>query len=247
MRKALIKLLLTLFLLTLLVASAYAVDTTCVLPVPIKGQQHSNWCWAACSDAILTYYHKDTTQYDIAFFACTSQVWCEDCSLCYEPTAACCDSGNYLHDPEVDGDVAEVLSHFGSISSTWDGTYLTEEKIISEVCDDHKRPFIMSWYWTKGGAHALVGRGIDKRGRVHYMDPEPVGRGSYHISSYSYVCSSSVHKWSETLSLTTNGPGPVFHRIATLTQWGLVVFAGLFILSLIFMLRRKRAKLPLGA
>lgn len=32
----------------------------------------------------------------------------------------------------------------------------------------------------------------------------------------------------------------------TLTQWGLVVFAGLFILSLIFMLRRRRAKFPLG-
>lgn len=33
-------------------------------------------------------------------------------------------------------------------------------------------------------------------------------------------------------------------RLPTLTQWGLIVFAGLFILSLIFMLRRKRARLP---
>lgn len=32
-----------------------------------------------------------------------------------------------------------------------------------------------------------------------------------------------------------------------LTQWGLLIFAGLFILSLIFMLRRRRARVPSGA
>ena len=36
-------------------------------------------------------------------------------------------------------------------------------------------------------------------------------------------------------------PGP------TLTEWGLIIFAGLFILTLIFVIRRKRVKLPTPA
>jgi hypothetical protein len=36
-------------------------------------------------------------------------------------------------------------------------------------------------------------------------------------------------------------------KVPTLTQWGLIIFAGLLVLTMIFVLRRKRAKLPTPA
>ena len=57
--------LLSLILVFLGTSSAFAA----ILSVPQKYQEKSNWCWAACSQAILKYYGTNKTQTQIANYA----------------------------------------------------------------------------------------------------------------------------------------------------------------------------------
>ena len=185
---------------------AYASLDTCWVGnfCVLVGQEQSNWCWAACSNAILYFYDSDTTQCEIANYARQQQSWCtKDC--CDYPSSSCCNRANCLYG--ANGNIDDILNNFGSIGSIGHDSALTVGQIIHEFCwwHHHCRPFIIRWGWSNGGGHFLVAQAIfvNDDTLIAYMDPEPVNQGSYHIADYDYVVSAtSHHEWTHTLTLT---------------------------------------------
>jgi hypothetical protein len=106
------------------------------------------------------------------------------------------------------GCIEDLLDSWG-VNSTGSAGTLTLATIRSDF-NDNCRPFIINWYWTSGGGHYIVARGINSSNEIYYMDPLPVGSGGYHIASYSWMVSGSGHTWQYSLRMTTNHfcPGP---------------------------------------
>jgi Peptidase_C39 like family len=162
------------------------------LNVAKRTQEHSNWCWDGSSQCVLYYFGQTPSQCEIANYAwkrsdcCSSNVfdW-------YHP----CNQGNYLFGRK--GNCQQILANWGVDSSGVNGS-LSWNDVISDI--DSGLPFIMGWYWTYGGGHALVGHAYNIKNNtqyVSYMDPWP-GEG-FSTSTYSYVVSASDHQWGQTL------------------------------------------------
>ena len=189
-----------------------------VLDVPETIQEHSMWCWDASSVCVLNWYGFLFTQCEIADWAFTRS----DC--CGEPTFAWkdpgnpennhpCNSGSYLSGYSGH-DVDDVLDHYGSLVSSIKEGALTQAEIITEMGE--KTPFVMRFDWKGGGAHALVGHGINGDD-VYYMDPWP-GCG-FTINDYDFVVESDGHNWTRTLKLTSLPGGHDFYLLnASVTQ-----------------------------
>ena len=173
------------------------------LDVPVTGQEQANWCWAACSKAILAYYGKPVAQAHIATVACRRAGWCTVCDAWNDPSnTSCCNRANYLY--LYSGSIVDLFSQWGM--GSWAGEWtLTYEQIKGQINTEAK-PFIMRWGWSGGGGHFLVARGVSGDDKVHYMDPLPVGAGSYHIEKYDWVKSNGTHTWTHTLKLSTAYP-----------------------------------------
>lgn len=158
-------------------------------------QDHSNWCWAGASQSVLGYYGPNVDQCDMANFSFKRSDCCGTNTFdWYHP----CNQGNYLFGRK--GSCKDVLANWGVSSSGVNGA-LTWNAVKSEI--DGGSPFIMGWYWTYGGGHALTGYGYNVKNNVEYMsymDPWP-GEG-FTTSTYSYVVYASDHQWGQTL--TTN-------------------------------------------
>jgi chitodextrinase len=174
-------------LFTLFLAPASAIADT-QLNVPLEIQEHSNWCWATSSQAVLSYYGKSVTQCSIAsytFYPWDPPACCGNSTFYWSDT---CNSGNTLS-----GD-SNVLA-WQNVNSASDYP-LSQSAVVTEIRSG--QPFIMSWQWTSGSGHELVGYGYDQNGLyLDYMDPWP-GHG-YTKSLYSYVYSASDHTWVGTL------------------------------------------------
>lgn len=155
-------------------------------------QEHSNWCWDAASQSVLFYFGPTPSQCEIANFAWKRSDCCGSNDFWwYHP----CNQGNYLYGSK--GDCQDVLANWG-VSSRGVNGYLTWSGVMSEI--DNGFPFIMGWYWTGGGGHALVGHAYSVKKDVQnmsYMDPWP-GEG-FTTSTYAYVVSASDHVWGQTL------------------------------------------------
>lgn len=162
------------------------------LSVPKRTQEYSNWCWNGSSQSILYYFGQTPSQCEIANFAWNRSDCCGNHPFSwYHP----CNSGNYLTSGK--GSCKAVLANWG-VSSAGSNGALSWNTVIGEI--DGGFPFIMGWYWTGGGGHALVGHGYSVKNGVEkmsYMDPWP-GEG-FTTSDYSYVVSASDHQWGQTL------------------------------------------------
>jgi hypothetical protein len=184
------------------------------LSVPIAGQEQTNWCWAGCTQSVLSYYGTSVSQGSIATTACRnhSPAWCTPCTTdagyCgTNPTDPnCCNRSNCLYG--AGGCIADLLQTWGVNSTGSTGT-LSLTTIRTEI-NTNCRPIIINWYWTSGGGHYIVARGVNSGNEIYYMNPLPVGSGGYHIASYSWVVSSSDHTWQYSLRMTTTHscPGP---------------------------------------
>jgi len=178
-----------LFLPCLLVPTPVIADTQ--INVPVKAQERSNWCWDASAQAVLSYYGKSESQCNIADYANLRRWGYSD--NCCSNSGAVCNFGYYLD--------SGIYWHWGVFSSI-SGTYISSSDVVKEI--DSKQPFVMSWSWTSGGGHELVGYGYDQNGLyIDYMDPIP-GHG-YTKSLYSWVVSASDHNWSDTLKTVNIG------------------------------------------
>jgi hypothetical protein len=193
-----------------LIASAPSLVSTRVLPVKLTGQEQTNWCWAACTHAVIEYYEfVSTLQCYIASYACQRHAWCTACIsdydyCCDHPTStSCCNKGNCMYGAA--GCIDDLLLSWG-LNSTGSENELSLASIRSEINDDC-RPFIVNWFWNPPltGGHYIVVHGIDSDDMIYYMNPLPVGQGEYHIATYPWVVGGTgyTHTWEYTLRMTS--------------------------------------------
>jgi hypothetical protein len=154
-----------------------------VLGVPQTYQEMTEWCWGACSEAVLGYYEEARTQTEIAQYGTVgANIW------------------NWLYgtstNPTRNG-VNLILNHFGQISSVGCGAPMPEASVQDEI--DGGRPIVIRWLWASGGGHHVVVRGIEES-TLYLMDPW----NGPTINSYAWVLQGSNHTWTDSLRLTTN-------------------------------------------
>ncbi|NJO17253.1 MAG: hypothetical protein HC877_16370 [Thioploca sp.] len=78
-----------------------------ILPVPLRFQEQTNWCWAATSQGILNYFENNPTQCQIANWA----LFRSDC--CVTPLPTGCNVVNSLY--STPGSIQGILQNFGAI------------------------------------------------------------------------------------------------------------------------------------
>jgi hypothetical protein len=156
-----------------------------VLNVPQKYQEQDQWCWAACSQAMLIYYGTTKTQAEIAQYGTDgANTW------------------NWLYgssnNPTRNG-INLILNHFAELATTPYDSYLSQNRVQTEI--NSRQPFVIRWGWDSGGGHFVVGKGIDGD-YLYLMDPwyGPT------INTYSWVCQGSSHTWTHSLTLDTSPP-----------------------------------------
>ncbi|MCK4766605.1 MAG: hypothetical protein KAW12_30715 [Candidatus Aminicenantes bacterium] len=164
------------------------------LNVPECIQEHSNWCWAGASQALLYHYEQYPTQCVISNYAWSKTTCCGEGDF-YDRLQGC-NKANWLYGN--DGSIEGILANWGVSTSLADEVYLTWNECVTEL--DNSQPFVIRVGWTSGGGHFQTAYGYITSGEyLKYMDPWP-GEGMM-TSTYTYVVSSSEHDW--THSLTT--------------------------------------------
>ena len=182
-------------LLSILFTLAPICTADVTVEVPEKSQEHSLWCWAGTSQAVLEYYGAVVSQCDIANWAWSREDCCGNSDFNWDHA---CNQRNSMSG--AGGSLQAILANWG-VNSNSLSTYLAKTVIVSEI--DAGRPFVMRFGWTAGGGHALGGYGYDQGADfIDYMDPWP-GNG-YTKSLYDWVVSSSDHSWTDTLQITTS-------------------------------------------
>jgi hypothetical protein len=174
-----------------------------VLYIPERIQEHSQWCWAGSSQAVLEHYGTRVEQCVIANYAWGRSDCCGNTDFDWANTD--CNYWNYMWGDSANGTpnggLQGILTHWG-VNSTVVGTYLSKSVSVAEI--DAGRPFVFRFGWYYGGGHFLVGYGYDQSGDyLDYMDPW-LGNG-YTKSLYSWVVHAEYdHDWTHTLQITTN-------------------------------------------
>jgi hypothetical protein len=156
-----------------------------VLNVPQKNQEKDQWCWAACTQAILSYYGQAYTQTAIAQYG-TGGV----------------NTWNYCYGSGTEGGVFRrgcnmILSYFGGIQSGTYSTSLSQATCQNEITGS--RPVFINWTWSTGGGHFVVLKGLSGN-TATVMDPW----SGPTVNTFSWVQSGGGHTWSYSLRLTTS-------------------------------------------
>jgi hypothetical protein len=167
-----------------------------VLNVQQHNQEQDQWCWAACSQAILEYYRTIKTQTQIAQYGTNGvNTW----NWYYGSSAA--DNPN-PGDPPRNG-INLILLHFAKLATTHYANSLAESSVKSQI--DARRPFVIRWAWDSGGGHFVVARGLVSD-NMYLMDP----MNGPTINTYSWVVGGSspgrMHTWTHTLTMNASPP-----------------------------------------
>ena len=147
-----------------------APNATCTpyaeLPVPLEGQQQSNWCWAASAQMIMEYHGVTVPQCVQANDALGRSDCCGG-----SPPSVCNTTG------------WPSFGTYGFLYTTTIGPFTLDE--IAEEIGCRERPIAFTWAWDGGGGHMMVAFGFDESGWVLIHDPLPVGYGSTSAITYS--------------------------------------------------------------
>lgn len=178
------------------VAAALALSAcTCNPPqlssqsVTLRGQENSNWCWAASGQMVMSFLGTNVNQCTQANTILNRN----DC--CNNPLPNGCNTTGW---PEF----AENDFRFDRTSNT----ALTWGDIRLQIhCS--KKPFAFSWHWPGGGGHMMVVYGYATINNVNYVsvyDPLPVGVGTDTIYTYDYYNTSPGHHthWDDFYNVT---------------------------------------------
>lgn len=177
----------------LAVPSAFAQWKT--LSVPLVTQEHSQWCWAGSSKAVLNYYSKTPSQCQIVNWAYGLNYACGNTTFNWNSNA---NQPNSMYGSS--GSVQNILSHWGvpnnaySVASSWNS-------VVSDI--NANRPFVIRYGWTNGGGHIMVGTGYETYNGTNYvyiMNPWPGEGNTYR--TYSSAVSASDHRWTHTQRMT---------------------------------------------
>jgi hypothetical protein len=187
-----------------LMSTCPAISFSQVLDVPEVTQEQDQWCWAAVSSCVLTYYGTPVSQCAIADYTRTHATWHDFGAVnCCEDPKKKCNYWNYNWGSE--GSIQAILENWG-VKNTGTAKSLTIAKMQGELGGG--RPFIIRWAYPDGGGHFIVGHGIADSS-VYYMNPW-FGEG-LKIAKYKWMLSTSGHTWAETNVMTTSPAvlGPV--------------------------------------
>jgi hypothetical protein len=169
------------------------------LPVALRPQETSMWCWAASGEMTAEYIGGGNVQ------QCTEanrRFGRTDC--CNSPTPAACVVGGW---PD------QVYTAAGL---TWDQTADAAldlpvlKRQISQRRYCAKKPFAFAWHWTTGGGHMMVARGFQtvtipiiqvgsftlpslRIDMVESNNPWPPNVGTHEWISYSNYVSGADH------------------------------------------------------
>jgi hypothetical protein len=173
-----------------------------VLNVNNTEQEYNQWCWAACSKAILDYYGFITPQCDIAEYTRSSATWHSFGTVnCCTNAQQGCNYWNYNWG--YAGSIQDILIHFGNLQNIGGGV-ISQALVTNEM--QHNRLFVIRWEWSSGGGHFIVGHGINGN-NVYFMNPW-FGEG-LHIGTYSFMLSgvdgtsTATHTWTHTNRITS--------------------------------------------
>lgn len=163
----------------IVVAGCCSPEVASTLPVAMRAQETSMWCWAASGEMTMEYLGApDIRQCDEA----NKRFGRTDC--CNNPVPGGCVQGGW---PEFE--------KYGFTASHTTDEALDWGRVRSQIyCA--KRPFAFTWHWTGGGGHMMVARGymtIDGTNYVYRNNPLPVGVGTSDIITYSTYVSGSGH------------------------------------------------------
>lgn len=132
----------TALLISALLATGCTKAKIKALPVALQWQETSEWCWAASGQMIMNY--RGPVNVPQCYEA--NQLFSRtDC--CTSPTPNACINPGW---PQF------ALWHFNSNATAW-GTPLTWAQVQAQINGD--KPFMFSWAWNGGGAHAMVANG----------------------------------------------------------------------------------------
>ena len=178
------------FFLVLSAADAHGANREILFDATI--QEHSNWCWAASSAAVLdNAYYTSVSQCTIANYAWNRSDCCGNST--YDWSHAC----NQVNDVSA---IQRILSHW-SVASTAYSWAISQSACVSEI--NAGRPFVFRWAWDGGGGHFLVGYGYEGDGNyLWYMNPLP-GHGDT-LALYTWVQKATGdHTWSHSVAMAT--------------------------------------------
>lgn len=161
------------------------------LNVPLVTQEHSEWCWAGSTKAILNYYGQTPSQCQIVNWAYGLNYACDNSVFEWSSSA---NQPNYMYGSN--GSVQNILKNWG-VSNTAYTKPSSWSSVVSDI--NANRPFVIRYGWTSGGGHIMVGRGYEIADGVNYiyiMNPWP-GEGQTY-RTYSSAVSASDHTWTHT-------------------------------------------------
>ena len=167
------------------------------LSVPLVTQEHSQWCWAGSSKAVLNYYAKTPSQCQIVNWAYGLNYACGNTTFDWNSNA---NQPNSMYGSS--GSVQNILAHWGvpnnaySVASSW-------SSVVSDI--NANRPFVIRYGWTNGGGHIMVGTGYETYNGTNYvyiMNPWPGEGNTYR--TYASAVSASDHKWTHTQRMTVS-------------------------------------------
>lgn len=157
--------------------------------VTLRGQENSNWCWAASGQMVMSFLGNNVAQCTQA----NQRLSRSDC--CNGPLPGGCNTTGW---PE-----------FAANGFRFDRTSnapLSWADVRSQIhCA--KKPFAFSWHWPGGGGHMMVVYGYATINNVNYVsvyDPLPVGTGTDTVYTYDYYNTSAGHHthWDDFYNVT---------------------------------------------
>jgi hypothetical protein len=174
-------------LIGILAASQTAVAQVLVkiLPVTTQWQETDEWCWAASGQMLMNLIGADHLPPNVPqCYEANQEFSRSDCCAC--PTASACANPGW---PQ--------FSTWGFTSSqTACGTPLSWTDVKGQT--DSGMPFMFSWAWNGGGAHAMVAKGY-----VDITLPPP-----FPIPIYQAVVMANPWSWQGRCGPGGNAAGP---------------------------------------
>jgi choice-of-anchor C domain-containing protein len=165
------------------------------LPVELFSQEQDCWCWAACSQMVMSYYDVRVSQTVQA----NKRFGRTDCGQ--RPAPGPCNQGGFISLPE-NGFTIEQADHT-----------LSQNEIIHQIYHLRK-PIMYAWDFTGGGSHVMVLVGYqilnDNAMMIEYLDPMPMPYqdpknphgGTRVFCTYDEWCANDCHKLQ---------PGPIYN------------------------------------
>jgi hypothetical protein len=147
------------------------------ISLPWKRQEQDQWCWAAATQSVVSYYGENPSQCDIvgALFP-----------FCPNWPAHIAN----VHDT--------VLPRYG-LTSGYIINALTWDEVVNTIWNG--RPAIIRWEWADGAGHMVVIYGWQEISssdrRVYYMDPQ---YGTGYVRDYNNLVSNSSWTWTHSVT-----------------------------------------------